>query len=161
MEVLDLRVLTRPDQASQVSNRDQFAVTQVSIEVMKRSRNPPRFEKDRYEGFIYTTSVPESLVLRDRSSYRPFRVRARDEDFASVGLTHTHRHTQVEQQVELAQVRPLLQGLNPDVRYEVQYSSYVNVTPDGFVILKRSVKTESFALQVSKASSGAPAGPVA
>ncbi|CAF91575.1 unnamed protein product, partial [Tetraodon nigroviridis] len=109
-------------QASQVSNRDQFAVTQVTIEVMKRSRNPPRFEKDRYEGFIYSNSVPESLILRDRSTYRPFRVRARDEDFAS--------------------------GLNPDVKYEVQYSSYVNVTPDGFVVLKRAVKTESFALQL-------------
>lgn len=44
-----------------------------------------------------------------------------------------------------------LQGLNPDVKYEVQYSSYVNVTLDGFVILKRAVKTESFALQVSRA----------
>lgn len=43
----------------------------------------------------------------------------------------------------------LLQGVNPDMRYEVQYSSYVNVTADGFVILKRVVKTESFALQVT------------
>lgn len=75
-------------QASQVTNRDQFAVTQVTIEVMKRSRNPPRFEKDRYEGFIYSNSVPESMILRDRSSYRPFRVRARDEDFANVSLHH-------------------------------------------------------------------------
>lgn len=38
------------------------------------------------------------------------------------------------------------------MKYEVQYSSYVNVTLDGFVILKRAVKTESFALQVSKAN---------
>uniref|UniRef100_A0A3P9HEP5 Cadherin related family member 5 n=1 Tax=Oryzias latipes TaxID=8090 RepID=A0A3P9HEP5_ORYLA len=108
--------------ASQVTNRDQFAVTQVTIEVMKKSRNPPRFEKERYEGFIYSNSVPESMVLRDRSTNRPFRVRAQDEDFAA--------------------------GLNPDVRYEVQYSSYVNVTSDGFVVLKRVVKTESFALQL-------------
>nr|XP_020475554.1 cadherin-related family member 5-like [Monopterus albus] len=108
--------------ASQVTNRDQFAVTQVTIEVMKKSRNPPRFERERYEGFIYSNSVPESMILRDRSTNRPFRVRARDEDFAS--------------------------GVNPDVRYEVQYSSYVNVTSDGFVILKRGVKTESFALQL-------------
>ncbi|XP_067351462.1 cadherin-related family member 5 isoform X2 [Channa argus] len=108
--------------ASQVTNRDQFAVTQVTIEVMKKSRNPPRFEKERYEGFIYSNSVPESMILRDRSTYRPFRVRARDEDFAS--------------------------GVNPDVKYEVQYSSYVNVTFDGFVVLKRVVKTESFALQL-------------
>ncbi|KAL1007780.1 hypothetical protein UPYG_G00091500 [Umbra pygmaea] len=108
--------------ASQVTNRDQFAVTQVTIEVLKKSRNPPRFEKDRYEGYIYSNSVPESTILRDRTSNRPFRVRARDEDFAS--------------------------GVNPDVRYEVQYSSYVNVTTEGFVILKRVVRTESFALQV-------------
>lgn len=71
-------------QASQVTNRDQFAVTQVTIEVMKKSRNPPRFEKERYEGFIYSNSVPESMILRDRSTNRPFRVRARDEDFAAV-----------------------------------------------------------------------------
>lgn len=71
-------------QASQVTNRDQFAVTQVNIEVMKKSRNPPRFEKERFEGFIYSNSVPESMILRDRSSNRPFRVRARDEDFATV-----------------------------------------------------------------------------
>lgn len=44
------------------------------------------------------------------------------------------------------------QGLNPDVKYEVQYSSYVNVTLDGFVVLKRAVKTESFTLQVSEAT---------
>lgn len=108
--------------ASQVTNRDQFAVTQVTIDVMKKSRNPPRFEKERYDGFIYSNSVPESMILRDRSTNRPFRARARDEDFAT--------------------------GLNPDVKYEVQYSSYVNVTSDGFVILKRVVKTESFALQL-------------
>lgn len=41
------------------------------------------------------------------------------------------------------------QGVNPDVKYEVQYSSYVNVTFDGFVVLKRVVKTELFALQVT------------
>ncbi|XP_045564944.1 cadherin-related family member 5 [Salmo salar] len=108
--------------ASQVTNRDQFAVTQVTIEVLKKSRNPPRFEKERYEGYIYSNSVPETMILRDRTSNRPFRVRARDEDFAT--------------------------GVNPDMRYEVQYSSYVNVTTEGFVLLKRIVKTESFALQI-------------
>ncbi|XP_037103457.1 cadherin-related family member 5 isoform X1 [Syngnathus acus] len=108
--------------ASQVTNRDQFAVTQVTFDVTKKSRNPPQFEKERYEGFIYSNSIPESMILRDRSSNRPFRVRARDEDFAG--------------------------GVNPDVKYEVQYSSYVNVTSDGFVVLKRVVKTESFVLQL-------------
>lgn len=79
-----------------MTNRDQFAVTQVTIEVMKRSRNPPRFEKDRYEGFIYSNSVPESMILRDRSTYRPFRVRARDEDFASVSRLHVSAFTSLE-----------------------------------------------------------------
>lgn len=78
-------------QASQVNNRDQFAVTQVTIEVMKKSRNPPRFEKERFEGFIYSNSIPESMILRDRTTNRPFRVRARDEDFASVSEPHSHK----------------------------------------------------------------------
>lgn len=53
---------------------------------MKKSRNPPRFEKERYEGYVYITSGPENMVLRDRTTNRPFRVRARDEDFASVSF---------------------------------------------------------------------------
>ncbi|KAI5101360.1 cadherin-related family member 5-like, partial [Silurus meridionalis] len=107
--------------ASQVSNRDQFAATSVNIEVMKKSRNPPKFERDRYEAYVYSNSGPENMVLRDRTSNKPFRVRARDDDFAN--------------------------GINPDIRYEVQYSSYVNITTDGFVLLKKPVRTESFALQ--------------
>lgn len=84
-------------QASQVSNRDQFAVTQVTIEVMKKSRNPPRFDKERYEGFIYSNSVPESMILRDRSTNRPFRVRARDEDFAGVSVSlHSGHRMQID-----------------------------------------------------------------
>ncbi|XP_026786191.1 cadherin-related family member 5 isoform X2 [Pangasianodon hypophthalmus] len=108
--------------ASQVSNRDQFASTSVNIEVMKKSRNPPKFERERYEAYVYSNSGPENMVLRDRTSNRPFRVRARDDDFAN--------------------------GINPDIRYEVQYSSYVNITTDGFVLLKKPVRTDSFALQV-------------
>ncbi|XP_028811506.1 cadherin-related family member 5 isoform X2 [Denticeps clupeoides] len=108
--------------AFQVSNLDQFAITSVIIEVMKKSRNPPRFERERYEGYIYSNSGPDSMVLRDRTSNRPLRVKARDEDFAN--------------------------GVNPDIRYEVQYSSYVNVTTDGFILLKKTVRTDSFALQL-------------
>ncbi|TRY90727.1 hypothetical protein DNTS_016559 [Danionella cerebrum] len=108
--------------ASQVLNRDQFATTSVTIDVMKKSRNPPKFEKERYEAYVYTNSGPENMVLRDRTTNRPFRVRARDEDFAT--------------------------GVNPDIRYEVQYSTYVNITTDGFILLKKAVRTESFALQL-------------
>ncbi|KAF5906097.1 cadherin-related family member 5-like isoform X1, partial [Clarias magur] len=108
--------------ASQVSNRDQFAATSVNIEVMKKSRNPPKFERERYDAYVYSNSGPENMVLRDRTSNRPFRVKARDDDFAN--------------------------GNNPDVKYEVQYSSFVNVTTDGFVLLKKPARTESFALQL-------------
>lgn len=73
-------------QASQVTNRDQFAITSVTIEIMKKSRNPPKFEKERYEAYVYTTSGPENMVMRDRTSNRPFRLRARDEDFATVSM---------------------------------------------------------------------------
>lgn len=72
-------------QASQVSNRDQFASTSVNIEVTKKSKNLPKFERERYEAYVYSNSGPENMVLRDRTSNRPFRVRARDDDFANVG----------------------------------------------------------------------------
>ncbi|XP_026868847.2 cadherin-related family member 5 isoform X2 [Electrophorus electricus] len=108
--------------ASQVANRDQFASTSVNIEVVKKSRNPPKFERERYDAFVYSNNGPENMVLRDKTSNRPFRVRARDDDFAN--------------------------GINPDIRYEVQYSSYVNITMDGFVLLKKAVRTDSFALQL-------------
>ncbi|XP_042611015.1 uncharacterized protein LOC122144288 [Cyprinus carpio] len=42
----------------------------------------------------------------------------------------------------------IFQGINPDVRYEVQYSSYVNITTDGFILLKKAVRTDSFAVQL-------------
>lgn len=44
----------------------------------------------------------------------------------------------------------IFQGINPDIRYEVQYSSYVNITTDGFILLKKAVRTDSFAVQASK-----------
>lgn len=50
----------------------------------------------------------------------------------------------------------VFEGVNPDIRYEVQYSSYVNVTTDGFVLLKKAVKTDSFALQASEESDREP-----
>ncbi|CAB1338858.1 unnamed protein product [Coregonus sp. 'balchen'] len=111
-----------------VTNRDQFAVTQVNIEVLKKSRNPPRFEKERYEGYIYSNSVPESMILRDRTSNQTLQGQGQRR-----GLCHCKCQR--------------INGVNPDMRYEVQYSSYVNVTTEGFVLLKRVVKTESFALQ--------------
>lgn len=70
-----------------MSNRDQFASTLVNIEVTKKSRNPPKFERERYEAYVYSNSGPENMVLRDRTSNRPFRVRARDDDFANVGYS--------------------------------------------------------------------------
>lgn len=70
-----------------MTNRDQFASTSVNIEVTKKSRNLPKFERERYEAYVYSNSGPENMVLRDRTSNRPFRLRARDDDFANVGCS--------------------------------------------------------------------------
>lgn len=113
------------------------------------------------------------MVLRDRTSNRPFRIRARDDDFAGVRLKLKESVVSFSQRflmmfkpvwreyspIEVIRLSEsvlcvlfsliISQGINPDVRYEVQYSSYVNITTDGFLLLKKAVRTESFALQAS------------
>ncbi|KAJ8340084.1 hypothetical protein SKAU_G00347170 [Synaphobranchus kaupii] len=97
--------------ASQVTNNDQFATTTVTFEVMKKSRYFPRFERERYEGYISCDSAPGSMLLADRTSNRPLRVWAEDADYAN--------------------------GVNPDIRYAFDDSSDFTMTAQGFVLLKR------------------------
>ncbi|KAI1889881.1 hypothetical protein AGOR_G00167480 [Albula goreensis] len=99
--------------ASQVTNNDQFATTTVTFEVMKKSRFFPRFEKERYEGYISCDSALGSMLLADRVSNRPLKVWAKDPDYAS--------------------------GVNPDVRYEFDDSNDFTLTAEGFVLLKRQL----------------------
>ncbi|KPP70228.1 hypothetical protein Z043_110957, partial [Scleropages formosus] len=69
--------------AVQVVNSNQFATTTVVFTVVKRSIHPPKFVKQRYDGYISSDSELGSMVL-EKNSQRPLRVQATDEDFASI-----------------------------------------------------------------------------
>ncbi|XP_041705461.1 cadherin-related family member 5 isoform X1 [Coregonus clupeaformis] len=100
--------------ALQTSNSDQFATTTVTIVVVTKSVNPPRFEKTEYEGFISADAGIDSMVLESKASNRPLRVQAKDKDFAD--------------------------GFNPDVRYEVQESRGFSITPQGFILMAQNLE---------------------
>uniref|UniRef100_A0A4W5N8Q7 Cadherin-related family member 5b n=1 Tax=Hucho hucho TaxID=62062 RepID=A0A4W5N8Q7_9TELE len=106
--------------ALQTSNSDQFATTTVTIVVVKKSVNPPRFEKTEYEGFISVDAGIDSMVLESKGSNRPLRVQAKDIDFAD--------------------------GFNPDVRYDVTGSNDFSITPQGFILMTQIPKTDSVSL---------------
>ncbi|XP_035593665.1 cadherin-related family member 5 isoform X2 [Oncorhynchus keta] len=99
--------------ALQTSNGDQFATTTVTIVVVKKSVNPPQFEKMEYEGFISADAGVDSMVLESKASNRPLKVQAKDTDYAD--------------------------GINPDVRYEVQGSTEFSITPQGFILMTKNV----------------------
>ncbi|XP_064859091.1 cadherin-related family member 5 isoform X2 [Oncorhynchus nerka] len=99
--------------ALQTSNGDQFATTTVTIVVVKKSVNPPQFEKMEYEGFISADAGVDSMVLESKASNRPLKVQAKDTDYAD--------------------------GINPDVRYEVQGSTEFTITPQGFILMTKNV----------------------
>ncbi len=65
-------------------NPDQFATTTVILKVVESSNFPPIFVKSSYEGFISEDAGVDSLVLESKTSNRPLRVQATDEDFSSV-----------------------------------------------------------------------------
>ncbi|XP_035250850.1 cadherin-related family member 5-like [Anguilla anguilla] len=108
--------------ALQFLNSDQFSTTTVTFDVVIRSRNPPQFDKQQYEGFISSDLGPNSLVLEDKSLDKPLRVRARDADF--------------------------IDGVNPDVRYTVEDGSDFTVTDEGFVLLKTEVSPGTVSIRV-------------
>ncbi|XP_064193155.1 cadherin-related family member 5-like [Anguilla rostrata] len=97
--------------AAQVTNNDQYAMTTVTFEVMKKSRFFPRFEREQYEGYTSCDSALGSMLLADGTSNRPLRVWAKDADYAN--------------------------GVNPDVRYTFGRSSDFTMTAEGFVLLKK------------------------
>ncbi|XP_064845999.1 cadherin-related family member 5 isoform X1 [Oncorhynchus masou masou] len=99
--------------ALQTPNGDQFATTTVTIVVVKKSVNPPQFEKMEYEGFISADAGVDSMVLESKASNRPLKVQAKDTDYAD--------------------------GINPDVRYEVQGSTEFSITPQGFILMTKNV----------------------
>ncbi|KAL0155351.1 hypothetical protein M9458_049614, partial [Cirrhinus mrigala] len=68
--------------AFQVNNPDQFATTTVILTVVISSNFPPTFEKPSYEGFISEDAGVDSMVLESKTSNRPLRVKATDQDFS-------------------------------------------------------------------------------
>ncbi|KAG5839123.1 hypothetical protein ANANG_G00201590 [Anguilla anguilla] len=108
--------------ALQFLNSDQFSTTTVTFDVVIRSRNPPQFDRQQYEGFISSDLGPSSLVLEDKSLDKPLRVRARDADF--------------------------IDGVNPDVRYTVEDGSDFTVTDEGFVLLKTELSPGTVSIRV-------------
>ncbi|XP_029607369.1 cadherin-related family member 5 isoform X2 [Salmo trutta] len=109
--------------ALQTSNGDQFATTTVTIDVVKKSVNPPQFEKTEYEGFISADAGIDSMVLESKATNRPLRVQAKDTDYAD--------------------------GFNPDVRYEVQGShDEFSITPQGFILMTKNVMPGTVSLNL-------------
>ncbi|XP_018620953.1 cadherin-related family member 5 isoform X2 [Scleropages formosus] len=115
--------------AVQVVNSNQFATTTVVFTVVKRSIHPPKFVKQRYDGYISSDSELGSMVL-EKNSQRPLRVQATDEDFAS--------------------------GINPDMVYEIPNSNDFAVTAEGFVLSKKDVTpgTVDFQIRAVDSSNG-------
>nr|XP_029541734.1 cadherin-related family member 5 isoform X1 [Oncorhynchus nerka] len=110
--------------ALQTSNGDQFATTTVTIVVVKKSVNPPQFEKMEYEGFISADAGVDSMVLESKASNRPLKVQAKDTDYAD--------------------------GINPDVRYEVQGSTEFTITPQGFILMTKNVMPGTVSMNLGK-----------
>ncbi|XP_055778323.1 cadherin-related family member 5 isoform X2 [Salvelinus fontinalis] len=108
--------------ALQTSNKDQYATTTVTIVVVKKSVNPPQFERMEYEGFISADAGVDSMVLESKASNRPLRVQAKDTDFAD--------------------------GVNPDVRYEVQGSNEFSITQQGFILMTKNVMPGTVSLNL-------------
>ncbi|XP_051779409.1 cadherin-related family member 5 isoform X4 [Erpetoichthys calabaricus] len=94
--------------AYQTDDANKFALTTVTIDVLKKSLNPPVFEKSAYDGFVPSDSPDGSMVLERGFVSRPLKVVATDADFSN--------------------------GINPDLVYKIEDSSEFVVTAQGFVL---------------------------
>ncbi|XP_039525518.1 cadherin-related family member 5 isoform X1 [Pimephales promelas] len=108
--------------AYQKENPDQFATTTVILKVVISSNHPPKFVKPSYEGFISEDAGVDSLVLESKTSNRPLRVQATDEDFSN--------------------------GYNPDIKFEVVDGTEFSITPEGFILMAKTVTPGTVNLQM-------------
>ncbi|XP_077066230.1 cadherin-related family member 5 [Siphateles boraxobius] len=108
--------------AYQKENPDQFATTTVILKVVISSNHPPKFVKPSYEGFISEDAGLDSLVLESKTSNRPLRVQATDEDFSN--------------------------GYNPDIKFEVVDGTEFSITPEGFILMAKTVSPGTVNLQM-------------
>ncbi|XP_056128628.1 cadherin-related family member 5 isoform X1 [Rhinichthys klamathensis goyatoka] len=108
--------------AYQKENPDQFSTTTVILKVVISSNYPPKFVKPSYEGFISEDAGVDSLVLESKTSNRPLRVQATDEDFSN--------------------------GYNPDIKFEVVDGTDFSITPEGFILMAKTVTPGTVNLQM-------------
>lgn len=99
--------------AAQVNDLNKFALTTVTIDVLKKSAYPPVFEANGYEGLVPHDAEVGSMVLQVNSFNKPLRVSARDQDFDD--------------------------GVNPDLEYKVQGSTDFIVTKEGYVLINKKL----------------------
>ncbi|XP_043083752.1 cadherin-related family member 5 isoform X2 [Puntigrus tetrazona] len=108
--------------AFQKENADQFATTTVILTVVITSKFPPTFVKSSYEGFISEDAGVDSLVLESKTSNRPLRVQATDEDFSN--------------------------GYNPNLRFEIVDGADFSITPEGFILMASTVSQGTVNLEM-------------
>lgn len=70
-------------QATQKINSVQLSTTTVTIDVLVKSLNPPRFQKPEYEGTV--TGVGNMAI---DSMNEPLQILATDDDYTAVGVKH-------------------------------------------------------------------------
>ncbi|KAK1159831.1 cadherin-related family member 5-like [Acipenser oxyrinchus oxyrinchus] len=99
--------------AAQANDRNKFALTTVTINILKKSAYPPVFEVNGYEGLVPHDAEVGSMVLQVNSFNKPLRVSARDQDFGD--------------------------GVNPDLEYKVQGSTDFIVTKEGYVLINKKL----------------------
>ncbi|XP_067292706.1 cadherin-related family member 5 [Pseudorasbora parva] len=109
-------------EAYQKENANQFATTTVILNVVISSNHPPIFVNPSYEGFISEDAGVDSLVLESKTSNRPLRVQATDEDFSN--------------------------GYNPNLKFEVVDGTEFSITPEGFILMAKAVSPGSVNLQM-------------
>ncbi|XP_078076959.1 cadherin-related family member 5-like isoform X3 [Mustelus asterias] len=96
--------------AHQENDHYKFSTTTVTLKVLGRSKYPPKFTKEIYNGIIQEHSEPKSIVLGQSTSTRPLEIQAEDNDFPD--------------------------KINPSIEYKIIPSDRFTINRDGFIFNK-------------------------
>nr|XP_055048830.1 cadherin-related family member 5 isoform X2 [Misgurnus anguillicaudatus] len=108
--------------AYQKQNTDQYATNTVTFTVRMTTNHPPKFVKPSYEGVISEDAGLDSLVMESKTSNKPLRVQAIDDDFVN--------------------------GVNPNIAFEVIDGSDFYITLEGFILLAKEIPFGTLNLQM-------------
>ncbi|XP_073725031.1 cadherin-related family member 5 isoform X2 [Misgurnus anguillicaudatus] len=108
--------------AYQKQNTDQYATNTVTFTVRMTTNHPPKFVDPSYEGFISEDAGVNSLVMESKTSNKPLRVQAIDDDFVN--------------------------GVNPNIAFEVIDGSDFYITLEGFILLAKEIPSGTLNLQM-------------